>query len=181
MVYNLLSHKKVELKVVFKEKRGGLGCWLSLVSRPQAPPMSRLFSPLNQYKKMDSLTSHSTYSKKKCFHLKEESICAFYDLKSAKCKQPLNTSFFYQQILDFHRPFKILCRTSGRQNHWSLLFIAETEIDCIEDDDKTIKKTQIDRHGSRPIPNVPPYCTPYISLYTTFNFLGNSRRKLYLL
>ncbi len=28
---------------------------------------------------------------------------------------------FYKQGLDYHRPSKILCQTSGRQNHWSLL------------------------------------------------------------
>jgi hypothetical protein len=50
---------------------------------------------------------------------------------------------FYKQILDFHRPFKILCQKSGRENHWSLLYMAETEIDCIEDGDKTIKKHKL--------------------------------------
>jgi hypothetical protein len=29
--------------------------------------------------------------------------------------------FFYKQVLEFHRPSKFLCQTSGRQNHWSLL------------------------------------------------------------
>ncbi len=29
--------------------------------------------------------------------------------------------FFYKQGLDYHRPSKILCQTSGRQNYWSLL------------------------------------------------------------
>jgi hypothetical protein len=28
----------------------------------------------------------------KSFHLKEESMCTFYELKSPKCKQPLNIS-----------------------------------------------------------------------------------------
>jgi hypothetical protein len=31
------------------------------------------------------------------------------------------TVFFYKQVLDFHCPSKILCQTSGRQNHWSLM------------------------------------------------------------
>jgi hypothetical protein len=29
---------------------------------------------------------------------------------------------FYKQILEFHRPSKFLCQTSGRQNHLSLLY-----------------------------------------------------------
>jgi hypothetical protein len=40
LVYNLLSHKKVELKVAYKEKRRGFGT-LAIVG---APPMSRLVS-----------------------------------------------------------------------------------------------------------------------------------------
>jgi hypothetical protein len=28
---------------------------------------------------------------------------------------------FYKQVLEFHCPSKLLCQTSGRQNHWSLL------------------------------------------------------------
>jgi hypothetical protein len=28
--------------------------------------------------------------------------------------------FFYKQVLEFYRPSKFLCQTSGRQNHWSL-------------------------------------------------------------
>jgi hypothetical protein len=53
-------------------------------------------------------------------------VCTFYELKSQKWKQPLNISengFFYKQVLEFHRPSKFLCQTSGRQNHWSLLTI----------------------------------------------------------
>jgi hypothetical protein len=29
--------------------------------------------------------------------------------------------FFYKQVSEFHCPSKILCQTSERQNHWSLL------------------------------------------------------------
>ncbi len=29
---------------------------------------------------------------------------------------------FYKQVLEFHCPSKFLCQTSGRQNHWSLLY-----------------------------------------------------------
>jgi hypothetical protein len=36
--------------------------------------------------------------------------------------QYLVKRFFYKQVLDFHRPFKISCKTFGRQNHWFLLF-----------------------------------------------------------
>ena len=45
--------------------------------------------------------------------------------KKSKWKQPLNISEngFYKQVLDFHRPSKILCRTFGRQNHWYLYSI----------------------------------------------------------
>ena len=66
---------------------------------------------------------HSTYSKKKSFHLILGSVCTFYELKSPKWKQPLNISenVFYKQVLEFHCPSKFLCQTSGRQNHWSLL------------------------------------------------------------
>jgi hypothetical protein len=31
--------------------------------------------------------------------------------------------FCYKQVLEFHRPSKFLCQTSGRQNHWFLLCI----------------------------------------------------------
>ncbi len=39
-----------------------------------------------------------------------------YDLKSPKWQQTRNISEngFYTQVLDYHRPYKILCRTSGR-------------------------------------------------------------------
>ncbi len=45
--------------------------------------------------------------------------------KKSKWKLPLNISDngFYKQVLDFHRPSKIFCRTSGRQNHWYLYSI----------------------------------------------------------
>ncbi len=41
---------------------------------------------------------------------------------NGKWKQPLNIleNGFYKQVLEFHRPSKFLCQTSGRQNHWSL-------------------------------------------------------------
>jgi len=47
--------------------------------------------------------------------------------------------------------------------------MAETEIDCIEDDDKKLKKQEhIDRHGPRPIPNVSQISDlSYFSLYRT--------------
>ncbi len=66
---------------------------------------------------------HLTFSKKKSFHTKEESMCPSYEVKRPKCKQPLNISqnSIYKQGLDFYRPSKILCQTSGRQNHCSLL------------------------------------------------------------
>ncbi len=44
--------------------------------------------------------------------LREESMCIFYELKT----------IFYKKVLDFHRPSKILCQTSGRQNHWPLMY-----------------------------------------------------------
>ncbi len=57
-------------------------------------------------------------------------MCTYFlstkKVKIPNCKQPLNiseNSFFYKQVLDFHRPSKILCRTSGTQNHRSLLNI----------------------------------------------------------
>jgi hypothetical protein len=34
--------------------------------------------------------------------------------------------FYIQVVLDFHRLSKILCRTSGRQNHWPLLPVYST-------------------------------------------------------
>ncbi len=48
-------------------------------------------------------------------------MSTFYELKSQKWKQPLNISktVFYEHVLEFHRPSKFLCQTSGRQNHWS--------------------------------------------------------------
>jgi hypothetical protein len=45
--------------------------------------------------------------------------------------------FFYRQLLDFHRPSKILCQTSGRQNHWSLKQILNLKCQkpCIQNPD----------------------------------------------
>ncbi len=39
--------------------------------------------------------------------------------KCRKCKQPINIrrTVFYKQVLDFHRPSKLLCHTSGRQTN----------------------------------------------------------------
>jgi hypothetical protein len=48
------------------------------------------------------------------------SVCTFYEMKSPKWKQPLNISFFYKEVLEFHRPSTFFCQTSRRQNHWSL-------------------------------------------------------------
>jgi hypothetical protein len=33
--------------------------------------------------------------------------------------------FFYKLVLEFHRPSKFLCQTSGHQNHLSLLNIVK--------------------------------------------------------
>jgi hypothetical protein len=62
---------------------------------------------------------------KNSFHLIEGTMCTFYKLKMLKngsnhFKFP--KTVFYEQDLDFHRPSKILCRTSGRQNQRSLQF-----------------------------------------------------------
>ncbi len=68
---------------------------------------------------------HSTHSKRKCFHLIEESICTFYEVKSRK--KQATTQYFRKRVilnrsnLDFHRTSKILCQKSGCQIHWSLL------------------------------------------------------------
>jgi hypothetical protein len=45
-------------------------------------------------------------------NLKVGSMCTFYE----RWKQPLNIpkTIFYKQVLDFHRPSKILCCTSRR-------------------------------------------------------------------
>ncbi len=70
----------------------------------------------NLVKKTDVLMPHLTYSKKKSFYIIEESMCTSYELKSPKCKQPLNilqNGFFFKQRLDFHRPSKILFQTLG--------------------------------------------------------------------
>jgi hypothetical protein len=58
--------------------------------------------------------------KSKKFHLLKKSMCTYYELKSPKIQA--TTQSFYNQFLklDFHRPFKILLLTSGRQNRWSL-------------------------------------------------------------
>jgi hypothetical protein len=64
------------------------------------------------------LFDHLTYSKKNSFHLIKGSMFIFYDPIR---KQPLNLwkTGFCKHVLDFHLPFKILCQTSGCQNHWS--------------------------------------------------------------
>jgi hypothetical protein len=55
--------------------------------------------------------AHSTYSKENSFHLKEDTMNLFRNLKGQKWKKLLNISkkgFFYKQRLDFHCPSKIL-------------------------------------------------------------------------
>jgi hypothetical protein len=68
---------------------------------------------------------HSTYSKKKSFHLSEGTMNSFLRAeKGQKWKKPLNISKngFYKQSLDFQCPSKILCHTlefmKFCQNHW---------------------------------------------------------------
>ncbi len=61
------------------------------------------------YKKMYILVPDLTYSKKKSFHLKEESMCTFYELKKSKIQatsQYFIKTVFYKQVLDFHRTCK---------------------------------------------------------------------------
>jgi hypothetical protein len=41
--------------------------------------------------------------------------------------QYFEKQFFCKQVLESHRPSKLLCQTSGRQNHWSLLC---TQCEC---------------------------------------------------
>ncbi len=73
--------------------------------------------------KADILVPHLTYSKKKSFHLIEESLRTFYEqnVENASNHLIFRKQIFYKQGLDDHRPFKILCHTSGRQKSWSLL------------------------------------------------------------
>ncbi len=69
---------------------------------------------------------HSTYSKKKSFHLLEGTVNFFESWKNQKWKKPLKISkngFFYKQIKDFHCPSKILCYTS---NLWNFVKISGT-------------------------------------------------------
>ncbi len=63
---------------------------------------------------MDLLIPQSTIQRRK-FHLIVVSV-GTYDLKSPKMETNTEKTVFYKQVLDFHRPYKILCRTSGRQN-----------------------------------------------------------------
>ncbi len=39
-------------------------------------------------------------------------------------------TFYYKHALDFRSPYKILCQTSERQNHWSLL---SSRASCLQD------------------------------------------------
>jgi hypothetical protein len=52
-------------------------------------------------------------------------MSTFYELKSKKWEQPLNISEngFYEQVLEFHLPSKLLCQTVGRQIYWPLFRI----------------------------------------------------------
>jgi hypothetical protein len=54
----------------------------------------------------------------KSFHLLEGTRDSFWELKGQICKKPLNIlkNGFYTQVLDFHRPFQILCHTSKSWN-----------------------------------------------------------------
>ncbi len=45
----------------------------------------------------------------------------FHEVENASNHSVFHKSVFYLKVLDFHRPTKILCQTSGRQNHWSVL------------------------------------------------------------
>jgi hypothetical protein len=58
------------------------------------------------------------------------SVCTFSELKNVQ--NGSNHSIFrkivfYKQVLEFHRPSKFVCQTSGRQNHWSLLHMEGME------------------------------------------------------
>ncbi len=66
----------------------------------------------NRYEKTDFLMPHSTYSKKKSFHLLEGTMNVFESWKRSKMEETI----FYKQILDFHCPAKILCHTSNLWN-----------------------------------------------------------------
>ncbi len=80
----------------------------------------------NQYTITDFFYAPFDLSKEKSFHLTEEPMCTFYELKkvqNASNYSLFRKTFFYEQVLDFHRSNKILCQTSERQNHWSLLNI----------------------------------------------------------
>jgi hypothetical protein len=63
--------------------------------------------------------------KEKSVHLIEESLRTFYEQKVENASNQLifRKQVFYKQGLDDHRPFKILCYTSGGQNRWSLLVV----------------------------------------------------------
>jgi hypothetical protein len=60
------------------------------------------------------------FKEKKSFHRIEESMSS-KKFKMQATTQYLLKRFFNKQVLDFHRPSKILCQTFGRQNHWFLL------------------------------------------------------------
>ncbi len=54
--------------------------------------------------------------RKKVFISYGQCVGTFYELKCPKLH-----SVFRKTVLEFHRPSKFLCQTSGRQNHWSLV------------------------------------------------------------
>ncbi len=49
-----------------------------------------------------------------------------YFLWTKKSKMEATTQFFrkqfFKQVLEFHRPSKLLCQTSGHQNHWFVMY-----------------------------------------------------------
>ncbi len=128
-------------------------------------------------KRLNFLIPHSTYciQIKKCSsHRRFNVYNTFYELKSSKCKQPLNISLnsFYKKALDFHCPLKILHQPSGRrQNHWSLMYIVHCTTSRIF---KFLRSPGIDSKES-----IPPVYVAGRAGTTTFSYSVPSPHRLF--
>ncbi len=58
---------------------------------------------------------HSTYSKKKMFHLFRDNEL-FWELKKGRNRSKFRKTVIYKQILEFHCPSEVLCHTSNLWN-----------------------------------------------------------------
>jgi hypothetical protein len=99
----------------------------------------------------------TTYTKKKVFiSLKSQCVLSMnFKVQNASNHSIVRKTVFHKQVLDFHRSSKIVCQTSGRQNHRSLLRSISTVRACPEAESK-------EKHGVWDLLPVLTITSPYV-------------------